>query len=471
MEIPPDSSFAQSTALCAGRSRQDVMNSILFQFPTSDSNTILLSSDAAVAASSTGDLTDFKYDNFREAYRMMNRPPKYPFQNIAQISNYKFDPYYFDGSENQANFNVNENLIGTPLGTSLLEDPRLSYVKNLLTLREYEGQSDQLNDSYIKELYMVNSEKGANYYQNMLENQKVALDNWSREGRKRKNIPIQGIAFTHNLPAGETARTRKKRIVEQTIYSETPSVQRNYRRDIFSILPQDITDTVSTRSVTSQNSLISLGGSNQITPSSNASFSASDSASIVSSSASVSSANSHKSSVKTPIRNSSSPTSSVGTPISSAKITLTLPSQTTKTLAPGDIFSPMASASTTRSMSPTNGPSSLPARTPPPDAKSSNNSPLIMVNALKKKFNNAQNSISALLASNTNSSANQMVGSTQPPKASSKQKASGIPTNRKNPKASGESDQKRSSARIQAQQDQQDQQAQQANFMKKSAKK
>lgn len=423
MEIPPDSSFAQSTALCAGRSRQDVMNSILFQFPTSDSNTILLSSDAAVAASSTGDLTDFKYDNFREAYRMMNRPPKYPFQNIAQISNYKFDPYYFDGSENQANFNINENLIGTPLGTSLLEDPRLSYVKNLLTLREYEGQADQLNDSYIKELYMVNSEKGANYYQNMLENQKVALDNWSREGRKRKNIPIQGIAFTHNLPAGETTRTRKKRIVEQTIYSETPSVQRNYRRDIFLNQPQDIDDTVSTRSVSSRNSVIQFGALAQITPAPNVPFSSSDSASIVSSSESVYSVNSHKSSAKI-----TSTPASVNSPKSSVKITSTLPSQTSKTFPSGNIFSPKTTS--VRSVSPTNAPSGLAPSTPPPVAKNPFNSPLL---------GTIQQSLGSFIASKTNSSSNRMVGPSQPTKVISKKQPLDIPF------------QKRTSERIQSQ--------------------
>jgi hypothetical protein len=383
MEIPPDSSFAQSTALCAGRSRQDVMNSILFQFPTSDSNTILLSSDAAVAASSTGDLTDFKYDNFREAYRMMNRPPKYPFQNIAQISNYKFDPYYFDGSENQANFNINENLIGTPLGTSLLEDPRLSYVKNLLTLREYEGRADQLNDSYIKELYMVNSEKGANYYQNMLENQKVALDNWSREGRKRKNIPIQGIAFTHNLPAGETARTKKKRIVEQTIYSETPSVQRNYRRDIFLNQPQDITDTVSTRSVTSRNSVIQLGNLGQITPAPNASLSSSDSSSIAPSSSSV------------PPLDSSSP---------SVRITSTPVPELSGLFPPGPFSSPMTGSNLPpTSLSPLNRSLSFLPSTPPDKKAASKSSP----------FNQVAKSISSLFASKENSSAKEMTEPTR----------------------------------------------------------
>lgn len=250
METPPDSSFAQSSSLFSGQSKEDVIRSILLQAPSSDHNSLTNSSDRSVAISATGPLKDFKFDDFREGYRMMNFPPKYPFQSIAQIENYKFDPYYFDGSENSPNININENLIGTPMGTSLLEDPRLAFTKNMMILKEYEGQADQLNDAYIKELYMVNSEKGSNYYINMLERQQEGLDYWSREGRKRKNSSLPGIAFSYNLPQGETQRTKKQTRVAQTVYSATPNVQRNFRQQQFENAPRDDNDTVSTRSGT-----------------------------------------------------------------------------------------------------------------------------------------------------------------------------------------------------------------------------
>ena len=261
MEIPPSSSIAQSTAFFSGLSRTDVENSILSIGPEPERNSHLHSTNLKVAASMTGELQDFKYEDYKEAYRLMNGPPKYPFQSIAQISNSKFDPYYFDGSENDPNFNVNENLIGTPLGTSVLEDPRLSYVKNIMTLKEYQGRADQLNDTYLKELYMVNSEKGSNYYINMLERQQQALEYWSREGRASKNKTIPGIAFTYNLPAGETQRSKKRMKLNQTIYSETPSVQRNYRRQVMSRLPSDPNDTVNRIGITDDQDLnvISLG--------------------------------------------------------------------------------------------------------------------------------------------------------------------------------------------------------------------
>lgn len=261
MEIPPSSSIAQSTAFFSGLSRTDVENSILSIGPEPARNSHLHSTNMKVAASMTGELQDFKYEDYKEAYRLMNGPPKYPFQSIAQISNSKFDPYYFDGSENDPNFNVNENLIGTPLGTSVLEDPRLSYVKNIMTLKEYQGRADQLNDTYLKELYMVNSEKGSNYYINMLERQQQALEYWSREGRASKNKTIPGIAFTYNLPAGETERSKKRMKLNQTIYSETPSVQRNYRRQVMSRLPSDPNDTVNRIGITDDQdyTVISLG--------------------------------------------------------------------------------------------------------------------------------------------------------------------------------------------------------------------
>lgn len=253
MEIPPDSSIAQSTSLFSGRTKQSILNSIASQYPVSENNPLIDSSNRQVAISGTNESKDFKFDDFREAYRMMNGPAMYPFQSIAQISNYKFDPFYFDGSENQPNFNVQENLIGTPLGTSLLEDPRLSYVKNLLTMKEYQGITDQLNDSYIKELYMVNSEKGVNYYINMLEKQDEALQNWSRIGRKVKSSEIDPISFTYNLPTGETQRPKplNKVRVAQTSFSATPSVQRNYRQEVFDTTTrvgnEDIVNTRSPR--------------------------------------------------------------------------------------------------------------------------------------------------------------------------------------------------------------------------------
>lgn len=258
MEIPPDSSIAQSTSLFSGRSKESVLSGIATQYPVSENNSLLDSSNRLVATSATNELTDFKFDDFREAHRMMNGPSKYPFQSIAQISNYKFDPYYFDGSENQPNFNVQENLIGTPLGTSLLEDPRLSYVKNLLTLKEYQGQADQLNDAYIKELYMVNSEKGSNYYMNMLEKQDEALGNWSRVGREAKNLQIDPISFSYGLPTGETQRPKNpsKIRVAQTMYSATPSVQRNIRQEIFNATPYDPRDEVNSRTFNDDSSTI-----------------------------------------------------------------------------------------------------------------------------------------------------------------------------------------------------------------------
>ena len=127
-----------------------------------------------------------------------------------------------------------------------------------MTLKEYQGQADQLNDAYIKELYMVNSEKGSNYYMNMLEKQDEALGNWSRLGREAKNFQIDPISFTYGLPTGETERPKNpsKIRVAQTMYSATPSVQRNIRQEIFNGTPYDPQDGVNSRTFNDNSSTI-----------------------------------------------------------------------------------------------------------------------------------------------------------------------------------------------------------------------
>jgi hypothetical protein len=259
MEIPPDSSFAQSTAYFTGYSENEITKRILGIQPFSGPNFLTANSNLSVALSSTGTSNDFKTADYQEAYRMMNGQQLYPFQSIAQISNHKFDPYYFDGSENEPNFNVVENLIGTPLGASVMDDPRLSYVRNLLTLREYQGQSDQLNDKYLKELYMINAEKGSTYYQNMLERQQQAMSDWTRSGRATKGGPLDPIHFTVNLPGVSEHKKSRKRSMTQTMFSTTPSVQRSYQRSQWERAPaiRDENDSVSMRTVVSRGTLSS----------------------------------------------------------------------------------------------------------------------------------------------------------------------------------------------------------------------
>lgn len=283
MEIPPDSSIAQSSAYFTGFSKDEINKRVISQYPIPSHNFLTASSDRTVASSYTGELRDFKYEDYQYAHQMFNGIQQYPFQNIAQISNYKFDPFYIDGSENEPNFNVNENLIGTPLGTSLLEDPRLNFVKNMLTLKEYQGQANQLNDAYIKELYMINAEKGSNYYQNMLEKQKVAIDQWSRKGRNLKQNPIDPVVFTINLPQGSARHLQsKKRRMTQTLYSTTPSVQRDYRRERMErAATSDPTDLVNFKTIVNKGRGGSSSGSANTIVSNESGFFTAGSASLI----------------------------------------------------------------------------------------------------------------------------------------------------------------------------------------------
>ena len=163
MEVPPASSFSEVSALFNDTSENQRQQELMGIFPIETPNKHFYSSDLSRAVSHTGFDVELRTNDLHEAHRIFNGPLLYPFQSKAQIFNHKFDPFYYDGSELDPNFNVQENLIGTPLGATTLEDPRMTYVKNMLQMKELHGANHPLDDSYLKELYMVNAEKGSNY--------------------------------------------------------------------------------------------------------------------------------------------------------------------------------------------------------------------------------------------------------------------------------------------------------------------
>jgi len=202
MEIPPASSFSQVSALFNDLSANERQKELLGLSPFETPNVHVQSSNIRQASSHTGIDVEFRTQDNHEGHRILNGPLLYPFQEKAQIFNHKFDPFYYDGSELDDSFNVQENLIGTPLGASSLEDPRLSYVKNMLHMKELHGANDPLADDYLKNLYMTNVEKGSNYYQNQLDKLDASMSLYSRAGRYKKHKPLEVIQFTQNIATG-----------------------------------------------------------------------------------------------------------------------------------------------------------------------------------------------------------------------------------------------------------------------------
>ena len=241
MEISPIASFSQATSYFSNLSEQEIRDSILNQFPYTEPNVLTESSNRRMATSVTGDRAQFKEKDFIEANKLFHGRLQYPFQSTAEITNHKFDPYYLDGSEFTENFNVQENLIGTPLGTTELEDPRLTMTKSLLYLKQVQGERSLDYDAYIKHLYAANTEKGSTYYQEQIQNELDNMDSISRTGRKRRYAPMNTFAFTSSIPMGDVSHKRKYIRKDVVLSSITPNVQSDFNRHQMNLLDTRVT--------------------------------------------------------------------------------------------------------------------------------------------------------------------------------------------------------------------------------------
>lgn len=229
MEIPPSSSFSQVNALFNDLSGGQRESQLMGVYPFEAPNFHLNSSDRLQASSHSGLDVEFRVKDTHEAFRILNGPLMYPFQSQAQIFNHKFDPFYYDGSELDDSFNVQENLIGTPLGASTLEDPRMSYVKNMLHMKELHGANDPFDDSYLKDLYMKNVEKGSTYYQNQLDKLDASMSTYSRTNRYKKHKPMEAIQFTSNLATGNHTHEKHTARIAYKAASDAGLIQHSRR--------------------------------------------------------------------------------------------------------------------------------------------------------------------------------------------------------------------------------------------------
>lgn len=231
MEIPRTSSIAQATAYFTGYSEDEQRQQILNLFPDAGPNVLIESLDRSQAISESGEITDFLIKDRIEGHRMLQGPLAYPFHSTAEIFNHKFDPLYFDGSEDAPNFNVQENLIGRPLGAEPLQDHRLAYVDNLLKLKEYQSSNSALDDDYIKQLYLTNTEKGAQYYFNQLQDLRESMGLHARNNAERNSLPLSEVHFTSKIQrgVGEHPKALRRRVIPQP--STSMNIQSNHRRD------------------------------------------------------------------------------------------------------------------------------------------------------------------------------------------------------------------------------------------------
>jgi hypothetical protein len=203
MEAPPNLSFSEVTSLFTDLSHEQQRQELLNAFPYHQPNQITSESNYDQARSVTSHEAQFRDSDFEEGARMLNGQLQYPFQSTVELWTNKSDPFYFDGSENNSVFNLQENLIGKVLGADLLEDPNKTYTENILALKENHGKQTILNDDYIKNLFMLNVDKGSKYYSESVRRETENLALHTREERERKNNEVAEIDYGRDYPMGQ----------------------------------------------------------------------------------------------------------------------------------------------------------------------------------------------------------------------------------------------------------------------------
>ncbi len=231
MDAPQTTNIADITAPFSDRSLEDNINRIYDLPRWQEFNRALVSSDIDVATTITSEAAMFKADDYKESYRRWHPYVQYPFDKTALIENQQFHVSYYDGSEENPINNVTENLIGTPLGASPFDDPRHIYVDTLLKHREYAGNNDPLDTDYLKQLYMLNTDKGTNYYKIQVEKQNEAINNYARAKTIRQSKPIDTIHFTARVARGITEHDLPKDRTPMKLFSAV--AENNYRKKRF----------------------------------------------------------------------------------------------------------------------------------------------------------------------------------------------------------------------------------------------
>lgn len=175
MEIQPPSSVAEATANYTGWTQDQVDNAIRRIWPFRAINTLKHSSDTLAAVSSTGLATEFRDAERAEGYRMLHGIVQNPWSSIHEVEIGKMDPYYMS-LPSQDLTDLYQKTIGKPTGVSEVADPRLTFVENLLKLKEFQrGMDNEHSYAYLQNLFMTQLENGKSYYQKQAQKQQQAF--------------------------------------------------------------------------------------------------------------------------------------------------------------------------------------------------------------------------------------------------------------------------------------------------------
>lgn len=175
MEIQPPSSIAEATANYTGWTQDQVDNAIRRIWPFRAINTLKHSSDTLAAVSSTGLATEFRDAERAEGYRMLQGIVQNPWSSIHDVEIGKMDPYYMS-LPSQDLTDLYQKTIGKPTGVSEVADPRLTFVENLLKLKEFQrGMDNEHSYAYLQNLFMTQVDNGKSYYQKQAQKQQQSF--------------------------------------------------------------------------------------------------------------------------------------------------------------------------------------------------------------------------------------------------------------------------------------------------------
>lgn len=197
MQIQPPNSVGQATALFTGLTRDQVLDSIKRIQPFRPINTNLHSKNALAASSVTSSSTDFREKDMIEAHRLLQGIVTNPWLSVHDIRQGKTDPFYYDAGLSDIR-DLEQNKIGRVTGAPEVNDPRHSFVENLLKLKIYQrGVDNDLRGDYLKNLFLTQLENGSTYYQTQAMRQNESLAKLHVE-KSMNSTPIsKDVALSH----------------------------------------------------------------------------------------------------------------------------------------------------------------------------------------------------------------------------------------------------------------------------------
>lgn len=229
MEIQQPSSVGQATALFTGLSEAQVRDTIKRIYPYPPINTNIKSNQALEAISSTGAYKDFNEKNYIEAHRLLQGVITNPWNSVLEIETGKTDPFYHDSGLSDIR-DLAQNTLGKVTGAPEVNDPRLSFVKNLLDLKIYQKHQDKnLSYDYMKNLFLTQVENGSTYYQTQAMRQQEAMGKHTSEKMANRPLIDTNVMMKNvNLGKGITVAhpSRKRNIV----INATPLFSNNAKR-------------------------------------------------------------------------------------------------------------------------------------------------------------------------------------------------------------------------------------------------